>query len=409
MYKKNIRFVIFNEDFWGKGLIYSQNFLQLIKLKENNSHLYNIEIHVFCSFLDLLLYRKEINLFKNEFNGLGIKTIVYPTFFVRSRLFVLRFLVLPLFFINIIPYVLFLNLKDLFKIKTAIIYHLRSYPISLIFTLFYKSNGKLIFDPRSDYINENKTVGFWKENTITDKVWLYFEKYILINVAKTIFISDAFMSELLVRNGIKFDNRKHFVFNNPIDYSKFKISSEYKRDFKQVNFLYTGSLGNWNNLETYLDFFLNIKTFFSNSKLIVATSTDCSKFEDILIKDKYAFIIDDIEFFYNLSYDELPLLYKRCSVGLQLMDFKDSRLGVKFVEYLASGLLPVVNYNVLGAAQFCREGYGIIIEDSFASNYRLISDKIKERLNDNLVENSIVSKEYFDVNITYKNLKLIYA
>ncbi|WP_348799458.1 glycosyltransferase [Flavobacterium adhaerens] len=408
MQTKTIKFTIFNEDFWNKGLIYSQNFLPLIKLKENYPDKYKIEVHVFCSLLDIILYNREIFDFRQNFKKQGIGSTIYPIFFVRSRLFVLRFFMLPFFYINLIPYLLYINIKDIFYEKSAVIYHLRSYPVSLIFVMFYKAKGILIFDPRSDYVNENKTVGFWSENSISDKLWLFFENLILRNVSKTIFISKPFMHEILNRNNIEHNKEKHVVYYNSVDYEEFNISSQYKRNYETINFLYTGSLGNWNNLETYLDFFLNIRPFFNNSKLIVATGTNRTKLEEVLMKDKYDSILTSTEFFYNLSYDMLPELYKECSVGLQIMNIEDSRLGVKFVEYLASGLLPVVNYNVLGSAEFCREGLGVIIERSDINDYKSIADKIKEKLNESLINNTLNSRKYFDVNITYKNLNLIY-
>lgn len=413
MTKKNIRFTIFNEDFWGKGLIYSQNLLPLIKLLENNRDLYNIELHSFLSILDLLLYRKQIKEFKNEFKSLGIKTIIYPTFFVRSRLFILRWYVFPFYILSTFPYLIYLMVKDFIFSNEIVIYHLRSYPIAFLFSYFYKGKARLIFDPRSDFNHENKKIGFWKENSLTDKMWFSIEKKILNRSSKVIFISESFLDDLLLRHKIKQNDKKHFLFYNPIDFKKFEFAFESVRNINEVRFLYTGSLNNWNNLETYLDFFLNVKRFLPLATFYVATSSRSNSFQHLLESEKYVEIIEDVTFFYGLTYNQLPKLYKDCSIGLQLMDEPDSRIGVKFVEYLASGLIPVVNSNVRGAAKFCEDGLGLIVDNSDFSNFEMICNKIlfslkKDILNRDHKSIVLANKHLFDVNYSYSVLCKIY-
>lgn len=413
MSKTNIRFTIFNEDFWGNGLIYTQNLLPLIKLLENNVDFYNIEIHSFTSILDLILYRKQIKNFKKEFKVLGIKTIIYPTFFVRSRIFILRWYVFPFYIFSTYFYLVYLILNDFIFPKKNIIYHLRSYPIAFLFSYFYKGKAKLIFDPRSDFNHENKKINFWKENSLTDKLWYKIEKKILIKSSKVIFISESFRDDLLLRHKIVQNDKKHFLFYNPIDFKKFEIAFDTVRNMNEIKFLYTGSLNNWNNLETYLDFFLNIKVLMPLSTFFIATNSRSNSFQHILDKEKYKEIIKDITFFYGLKYNQLPELYKECSIGLQLMDDPDSRIGVKFVEYLASGLIPLVNTNVRGAAKFCEKGLGIIVDNSVKSNYDAICDKILFSLKENTLNGKhksivLANKNLFDVNYSYSILVNVY-
>lgn len=413
MSKKNIRFTIFNEEFWEKGLIYTQNLLPLIKLLENSRGLYNIEVYSFLSILDLVLYRKEINEFTKEFKSLGIKTIIYPTFFVRSRFFVQRWFVLPLLIISTYPYLIYLMAKDFVLSDKIVVYHLRSYPVAFLFNYFYKGSGRLIFDPRSDFNHENKKIGFWKENSLTDKMWCAIERKILTNSSAVIFISEPFRDDLLRRHKIEESNKKHFLFYNSIDFTNFQEAFEADRDIDKVRLLYTGSLNNWNNIETYLDFFLNLKKFLPAATFYIATSTRSKSFQHLLDIEKYQKIIKDVTFFYGLSYSQLPLLYKGCSVGLQLMDKPDSRIGVKFVEYLASGLIPVVNSNVRGAARLCEDGLGIIVDDRINENFENICRRMLCALENNILYNrhkSVVlsNKHRFDVNFTYDILRKIY-
>lgn len=402
---KNIRFTIFNEEFWGKGLIYSQNLLPLIKLSKDKKN--DVQILAFTSILDLFLFRKEIFKFKKEFNDLGIRNRIYPILFVRSRFFILRWFMFPLLIVTTLPYILYFNFIDLINNSKQVVYHLRAYTTSFLFAKFYYGKAMLVFDPRSDFIIENRRLLNWKENSTTDKLWRSIEKRILEKCDKSIFISDEHRLDTLSRNNILIDTRKHVIFSNPIDFKQFETSFKKIRTSGEIRFLYTGSLGNWNSLEVYLDFFKGIKSVLPKSTMYVITSTRNSKIKHVIEDSKFKKIIDDVHFFYNLPYNELPELYKDCTAGLQLMKMPDSRLGVKYVEYLASGLIPIVNYNVRGAAQFCRQGLGLVLEDEVL-NYSEIANDLRLLINSDFKNLISKAKNTFDVNESYKLLNRIY-
>ncbi len=72
-----------------------------------------------------------------------------------------------------------------------------------------------------------------------------------------------------------------------------------------------------------------------------------------------------VTFFHDVAYENLPAVYSKAGFGPQLMTSRDSRLGVKFVEYLSAGIIPIVNENVIGAAQFCRDyQVGVVIDNN---------------------------------------------
>ena len=405
--KKKIRFMIFNEAYWNKGLIFSQNILPLMKLKQKNEN-YIIQIFAFCSILDLYLYKSKIRSFSKDLNSEGISVINFPIFFIRSRYFALRWYIIPFFILSIFPYIIYLIIKDYFKSEDNVFYHLRSYPISFAFSLLYKGKAKLIFDPRSDFNAENKKIHLWENNSITDKMWNNYERQILLKSYKSIFISESQRKETLTRHGINIAENKFILFFNTIDFQYFEETFNVNKEIYDINFLYTGSLGNWNDLNTYLVFFQRIRPFFPKSILHIVSSTKKRKLETIIENPRYKEIIPYLNIQYNIPYDKLPHVYKGNSVGLQLMSQADNRVGVKFIEYLAAGLTPIVNQNVKGAVEFCEKGLGIVVNEDM--DYKKIAEQIIQMRSDiiNRIKNYNMAKSFFDINETYINLEKIY-
>ena len=182
---------------------------------------------------------------------------------------------------------------------------------------------------------------------------------------RTILISDIFKENLLNKHG-QGNESKMVVLYNPIDYEKFAIK---KKPHDGKVFLYTGSLGHWNNLATYLEFFKMFKEHGENSRMVVCTNTASSKVEDVLNREEFSQIRGLVDVHYNVPGNKLPVYYAECDYGLQLMTLPDSRVGVKYVEYVAAGLIPIVNSNVKGAALLSeRYGFGPVINEGDSEN-----------------------------------------
>lgn len=409
MSNRTIRFVLFNESFWDNGLVYSQNILPLMKLKQNRPRAYHVEIIVFCSILDLFVHKKAIKEFKGMMKSAQLECAIYPILFARTRYLIQKWYIIPFMLMTTLPYIFFFSIKDRLKRIPSLIYHLRSYPISFVFVNFYFGKGSLIFDPRSDYNVENKRIGAWLENSLSDKFWHFSERRIVKKANKTIFISTAFKMELLKRHSIEQDDSRYVVFYNAVDFLHFKLAREKNHMTTNPRFLYTGSLGNWNNLETYLDLFVVLLQIFPEAKFCVVTSTKKSRLESILRSKKYSKLMDRMETYFNLSYFELPKIYENFTYGVQIMQQPDSRIGVKYVEYLASGLVPIVNRNVKGAAELCDDGLGIVLENHEVFNVNQIKDKICSFDKERFAHNLRAVRSQFDVNDSYKILDLIYS
>lgn len=357
---KKIKLVVFNEIYWEKGLIYTQNIQPLLALKKDHS--VEIQIIAFTSIFLLISKRKQIGLFKKELNHSNISLLNFPIFLYPSRHFIIYWYLYPYFLINVFPFLFYLSFKDRCS-NEDIIYSIRSYMGSLAFLKFYPRKDRLVFDPRTDWILENINVGCFRRDGITHRLWFNWEKEMVTQYRKTIFISDIFKSDILSRHSLIDNSDKYVLLYNPINYSLFDTS---KYEIEKKDFLYTGSLGNWNNIRTYLDFFLAIYKYFPNAHIRILTNTPSSKVLVDVYDKKYDEIRQLIDLQFNVPREKLSDLYSCCAYGLQLMKKEDSRVGVKFVEYLAAGIVPIVNENVRGAAYLSRKyTLGVVLSNNY--------------------------------------------
>lgn len=368
---KKIRLVVFNEPYWDKGLIYSQNILPLLQLVKTKE--YSLDVLSFTSLPFLFKSRTDIQATKDELAEYGVNVRNFPVLFYPTRFMLLRFFLLPFYFLNVFFYIKYLNRKD-DKEHSEILYSIRSYQAALGFLKFYKKKERVIFDTRTDWIEENINVGNFKANSSTVSYWKKIEKEMLLKFKKTLFISDLFRDAVLKRHGLQSDDSKYCLVYNPINYKHFLSVPNHDDD---SNFLYTGSLGHWNNISIYLDFFMSVAEKMKTSKLIVCTGSPAHKVMPIFEQQKYDKIRSRVEIYYNVPYAALPAYYARCTYGLQLMSKKDTRVGVKFIEYIAADLIPIVNINVMGAAKLARKYEIGVIADDFSEDIDALVNKLK--------------------------------
>lgn len=394
-----IRLVIFNEEYWNKGLIYTQNIIPLKKLAEATES--KLEIISFTSYPKFISCKNKITDFCSEMmdNGITVRNmnvLYYPTRFMLPRKFML-----PYFYMNVWRYVKALYKEDKDK---DVVYNLRSYQAALAFYKYYPDHSKLIFDPRTDWIEENINRGDFKKGSRTVKFWNKAEEAFVNSFRKTILISDVFKEDLVQRYNIRDDSRLVILYN-PIDYFHFNVN---KVPHQGIVFLYTGSLGGWNLLENYLDFFKELYLVEPTCRLIVCTTTSQSKVESILAKDSYSGIKDSVSVYYDVKFEDLPTYYSQCDYGLQLMNKKDSRVGVKFVEYLAAGLIPIVNSNVQGAAFLSSKLRMGVVLDGNENGEQLYDKVISAQAIDRNSDSYNYIKRLTDVNAIADYLKTIY-
>lgn len=400
---RKINLVVFNEPYWDKGLIYSQNILPLLQLVKTRQ--YALDIVSFTSLPFLFKNKKEIQETNDELKQYGVNIKNLPVLFYPTRFMLLRYFLLPFYFLNVYFYIKYLSNQDA-KSTDDIFYSIRSYQAALGFLKFYKNKDRIVFDTRTDWIEENINVGNFMPNGATVKFWRNAEKQMLLKFRKTLFISDLFRDAVLKRHSIKLDENKYCLVYNPINYKHFHSVQNHDQD---NNFLYTGSLGHWNNISIYLDFFLKVADKMPSSKLIVCTGSPIHKLEPTFNLPKYDAIRNRVEIHYSVPYSELPSFYARCTYGLQLMSKKDTRVGVKFIEYIAANLIPIVNTNVMGAAALARKyEIGIVLDDETEEVDSIVNRLEQIKLNRN---NSKLAefRKITDLNEFANILKPIYS
>ena len=355
-----IRLAVFCEEYWNKGLIYTQNLMPLKKMADNTGS--KLELVSFTSIYHYIFNYKDIKSFSKSLAEEGIKVYNYPTLYIPTRYMITRWFMKPFYNLNVWSYIKYLNRNDKSK---NVIYDLRSYEVSLGFLDFYKNKNALFFDTRTDWIEENINAGNFKKDSHSVRYWNKIEERMIRSFKKTFVISDIFKNNLIEKYGNDVENKIEVIYN-PIDYKHFDREKKYHSG---KTFLYTGSLGQWNRLENYLGFFKDYHSINSDSNLIICTSTAENKVNAVLLRPEYDDIRGNISVYYNVKFEDLPIYYAKCDYGLQLMNKKDSRVGVKFIEYVAAGVVPIVSINVQGAAFLVQKyGIGVIVRGDETPN-----------------------------------------
>ena len=92
------------------------------------------------------------------------------------------------------------------------------------------------------------------------------------------------------------------------------------------------------------------------------------------------------------------------------MNKKDTRVGVKFIEYVAAGIIPIVHENVQGAAKLVEKfNIGFVFNDEDYKNSDSFSNRIKEIKCPNISDSKYkLFRESTDINMISNKLSRIY-
>ena len=248
------------------------------------------------------------------------------------------------------------------------IFHCRSYPASSVILKFKKlcPKIKLIFDPRSDYPEENVTRNLWKKDSPLFRFWKEQERKLLKYADMTICITRNYLYHY--QNTFRAFN--YAIIPNNVDSFNFKYSQQErirlrkKHDFDgKVVFCYLGTIGinSWHCPGVYAEVIryyskANFNSMFlflvpPGSKSII----DRVFYERGINTDQYAVI--------SPEYFEVPEYLSAADFGLFYLKNKKIALGTKVVEYNSVGLPVLVNSNAISAASYVSEaGTGKVID-----------------------------------------------
>ncbi len=397
----NILYLIWFENI-NSAILRYQVFELLIenqKRSNTNSKIYILAFQPFYKVKKEKVKLKDVIL---EFNNNRIVFKIIPCLKLPFlNIFSGKFYILPFIFLQSFFYILYFLIT-----KRISLIHSRSYPITftaLILKLFFKF--KLIFDPRSNFPEENNL----HKNTISISfiIWKKIEKLYLINsdyvIATSISQLNHFKNISIFGNYVYIPNNVNTEKFKPDSYLKNKFKNELKISNNSLVFCYSGSLNNlWNNPDIYSRFILKLRKLKIKFVIIFITNDiEILKFS----LNKYNILNNEYRII-NTFYNSIPDYLTIGDIGLNLMLKKDDRLSIKTVEYLSMNLPVITNYNVKGAVDVVNKysvGY-VIKNDNFEdlSNSKIFEDIL------NIKNCREIAYKYFSTKIIAEKLNCLY-
>lgn len=369
----NIGYVLFNESV-NENLIKSQ-VINLLKNISNKYKKYKFFIISFVPFYKIININKlkKLNLELAEFN---IK-IIYLPITIPSRLFM--FTIFFSFF-NYIYSAILLLVSYLFDLE---ILHCRSYFASSMGIKTKKINSKLkvIFDTRSLFVEENVSAGNIKYKGNVYYKWKKEEIKLLKYSDKIVGIAEPFKEHFIK----KIEEKKIEIIPIFVDSQEIYFDCQARKNIrKELNIenknviIYVGSFYGWNDPKLYSLYFKKLISFIEDPYFLILTKDkkEIKRYLDAeCIPEKYYCIT-------SCSHDEVTKYLSAADYGIIVMNnYLDShtRLGVKFIEYLACNLIPITNNNVGAAAKIVRKyniGYVLNINDLKNTDKSIFSKSI---------------------------------
>jgi glycosyltransferase involved in cell wall biosynthesis len=393
MKKKKIGYVIVREDL-NSPILYTQVIEMLNKLDTNKFSIYIIWLYR----IDYLIKNKgAYKTFKEKVEQYGINVIKAPIITWKFPQ--------PLVFLNFVVKQGNFIIKKMAKKYGLSILHGRGYYAGLILSSIKKKNTNItcIFDPRSPYLTEMQSTYKVRHSSKLLKRWENYEKSIVTTSDYTVAVSEAFqryLEEVSSGNG-NVVNIPNCVETLPKDNIKDLIKKN-----RRNAICYVGSIGTgWNNVDCYVDTVIKIHQMFPEIHYeFYVIEHEQGALRRKLLKNgmpEELFIISRIDA------AEVPYRIAGCLAGLQIMKTKDTRMGIKVVDYLGAGMPVITNSLAMGASEIVnRFNVGVIDDEIDTGVNSLITyvfnnrDEIEERCL-NVVENyfstSAVAKKYSEL------------
>lgn len=237
------------------------------------------------------------------------------------------------------------------------IFHSRSYPPAIAISALKKilPSLKHIFDPRSDFPEENVVAGRWETDSPDFQYWKRSEASLLVTADATVCISEVYVDHFKKSASIF----PHFIAPNNVDTDFFvpslsaraRLRHEMGWDEDDLVFVYLGGMSRdgWHRPESYREFLSYVRIWMPSAKLLFlipghanAVASECfSGVSGVEIR--------------NPPYDEVPEYLSAADVGLMYMHRRRLAVGTKLGEYLAIGLPVLCNANCLGTCGFLND------------------------------------------------------
>lgn len=246
------------------------------------------------------------------------------------------------------------------------IFHCRSYPPSYATILFKRvfRKARVVFDPRSDFPEENVSAGNWEEDDDDFSFWKRAERLMLEQADAVACIAPSYERAYKAIA----PHTKYFLVPNNVDCSKFQRSENSRTYVRKklgihdddLVYCYLGAMTSkgWNRADVYAracDVILKID---DRCRFLFIIPQHAAELLRTLLTpeaDKAAIILSP-------PYEEVPGYLAAADYGLMFMHKETIRVGTKVGEYLAAGLPVIANENCMGASDLIREqSIGLII------------------------------------------------
>ena len=301
--------------------------------------------------------KKQLAAIKKELGKSGITLLTIPILY-RTKWFAAQWYQIPLIAVQAMPVLLYLGIA-----KKISLFHCRAYPVALpaiLTTLATKAH--VIFDPRSDYPEENITAGYWRKSSLSYNIWKKLEKFYLASSDVTVAISRTYIDHYKKL----YEKARFSIIPNNVDTGLFVRDIEFRGAFRSMKGIgedelilcYCGSLGqHWHNPDMYARYIIRCRGLKAKHRFLFITND----MADLSRSFKKNGIDGDEYILVSSRYADVPKYLSAADMGLVLMGDYKIALAVKTVEYLALGLPVITNANLASAAELIRDkGVGVI-------------------------------------------------
>lgn len=262
---------------------------------------------------------------------------------------------------------LFPVLWKLYRYNGFEVFHGRSYPATSILLYFkkYCKKVKLIFDPRSDFPEENRMIGAASINEREFRFWKTREALLLQAADATVCITEYYRWHYQQNYG----GMKGCIIPNNVDTRLFhfdKFSRNRIRENegieKKTVFCYLGTMypNSWHRPRIYANLIKSLRRTSLNSIVLFLVPQNCKDYIEKELADEGIHASEYI--IRHPEYEEVPAYLSASDFGLFFMPSQKIALSVKVVEYQATGLPVLVNENAISAAIYLKNNNtGLIV------------------------------------------------
>jgi glycosyltransferase involved in cell wall biosynthesis len=328
---------------------------------------HNLHLFAFQPLYRMLLRRDNLAEVHRRLRAAGVRTTWIPCLAIpQVDLFRVPWYMMPVILLQSVPALLLLTVW-----RRIDILHCRSYPATWAASVLRPLlAAKVIFDPRSDFPEENITAGKWAAGSATDRAWKRLESRLLEDADATVAITESYVDHY---SRVAPEARFYLVPNN-VDTQRFRRDEIFRESFRSkhdlgadtVVFCYNGSMGgHWNSPEPYADFILRLRDLGTAHWFLFITPDAQAVTHALglrgLTQDEFGVV--------SCAFEDVPKYLSVADIGMMFVEEERIALGIKTVEYLAAGMPVIANGKALGAAEVVtRYGVGLVVADSGAAD-----------------------------------------